>query len=53
MDWSPDGQKILYIAGKDENSLHIYMMNNDGSDNHAITTQSSNYSELSTYSLLP
>ncbi|MDX9866148.1 MAG: hypothetical protein RBT34_15200, partial [Anaerolineaceae bacterium] len=32
MDWSPDGQKILYIAGKDENSLHIYMMNNDGSD---------------------
>lgn len=51
--WSPDGQKILYIAGSDENSLNIYMMDADGSNNHAITTQPSNYSELSVYSLEP
>jgi Tol biopolymer transport system component len=50
MVWSPAGQKILYIAGKDEHSLNIYMMNSDGSNNHAITTQPTNYSELSIYS---
>lgn len=48
--WLPDGQNILYIAGKDEESLNIYMMNADGSDNHAITTQPSNYSNLSVFS---
>ncbi len=50
MVWSPDGQKILYIAGRNENSLNIYMTNSDGSDNYVITTQPSNYSELSVYS---
>jgi Tol biopolymer transport system component len=50
MVWSPDGEKILYTAGKDKNSLNIYMVNSDGSNNHIITTQPSNYSELSIYS---
>ncbi len=51
--WSSDGQKILYVAGKDRNSLNIYMMDSDGSNNHAITTRSANYSELSVYALDP
>jgi Tol biopolymer transport system component len=48
--WSPDGQNILYIAGKDEESLNIYMMNADGSGNYALTTEPSNYSSLWVYS---
>ena len=48
--WSPDGQNILYLAGQDEESLNIYMMNADGSNSHAITTQPSNYSNLRVYS---
>lgn len=51
--WSPDGQQILYIAGKDENSLSINIINSDGSNNRVITTQPSNYSELSVYSIGP
>lgn len=51
--WTPDGQRILYIAGKDKNSSNIYIMNVDGSDNLAVTTQSANYSELSIYSVEP
>jgi Tol biopolymer transport system component len=53
ISWSPDGQKILYIAGKDGNSLNIYMMDIDGSNNHAITANPSNYSEVSVYSIEP
>lgn len=48
--WSPDGQNILYIAGKDEEALNIYMMNADGSGNYALTTEPSNYSNLWVYS---
>ena len=47
--WSPDGQQIIYIAGKDKDSLNIYVMNVDGSNNHTVTMQASNYSELSVY----
>ena len=48
--WSPDGQNILYIAGQDEESLNIYIMNADGSGNYALTTEPSNYSNLWVYS---
>lgn len=47
--WSPDGQNILYIAGKDEESRNIYIMNADGSGNYALTTEPSNYSNLRVY----
>jgi Tol biopolymer transport system component len=49
--WSPDGQKVIYTAGKDKNSLNIYIVNIDGSNNHAITTQLSNYSNLSIFAI--
>ena len=50
IEWSPDGQNILYIAGQDEESLNIYMMNADGSGNYALTKEPSNYSNLWVYS---
>lgn len=49
LTWSPDGQKILYIAGENENALNIYVINKDGTDRHIITNHPANYKDLSTY----
>ena len=50
ISWLPDGQNILYIAGKDEESLNIYMMDTEGLNNYIVTTQPANYSNLRVYS---
>lgn len=49
VSWSPDGQKILYIAGENEGALNIYMINADGTNNRAITSQLANYEDLSIF----
>jgi Tol biopolymer transport system component len=53
MAWFPNGQKILYLSGEDKKSLNIFMVDANGSNNHPITTQPSNYRELSVYDLVP
>jgi Tol biopolymer transport system component len=51
--WSPDGSQIIYIAGSypsyTEIKLEIYLMNVDGSNNHALTHQAADYEDLSVY----
>jgi Tol biopolymer transport system component len=47
--WVPDGQKIVYIEGEDQDASNIYIVDIDGSNNFSITTQKANYSELSTF----
>ena len=37
--WSPDGSQILY-AGSDEGSIHLYIMNRDGSNVRQVTDRS-------------
>ncbi len=47
--WTPDGKQILYISGTDASRSNIYLINSDGSNNHAITHQVANYQEMSVY----
>lgn len=45
-DWSPDSREIIYLAGDEEDSTNIFIMSIDGSNNHAIASQKSNYDNL-------
>ena len=35
--WSPDGTKIAYVSGDDEDSLNVYVMNADGTNPTRLT----------------
>ena len=49
--WTLDGKQILYLAGSDKTHSNIYLLNLDGSNNHALTHKVANYQELSVYPL--
>jgi len=45
--WSPSGQQLLFVAGKDRGSSYICVTNIDGSNLHTVTEQKGNYGNLS------
>ena len=47
--WTPDGNRLIFIAGESEDTLDIYMVNIDGSNKQRITNVSSNYEGLSVF----
>jgi len=49
--WTPDGRQVLYLGGDDLDFVNIYITNIDGSNNHAITAQKANYSQLSAFAI--
>jgi Tol biopolymer transport system component len=49
--WTPEGRQVLYLGGDNSDSVDIYITNIDGSNNHAITAQKANYSQLSAFAL--
>jgi len=41
--WSPDGRKIAYVSQKADKKGDIWIVNQDGSNKHRLTTDSHNY----------
>lgn len=48
--WSPDGRKIAYVVGSQNDDSQIWMMNSDGSGKRAITRDSSWSANLPSFS---
>ena len=41
--WSPDGKKILFTFPIEKNSLHLFVVNVDGSGYSQVTSQAGTY----------